>query len=91
MTAPQKPFVEKVAFVLWRDESIRAAKRKRTFEQWLDESDETRDRWCRSAKAAVAACRAVEMYLLLAESQESIGGDWRERRDTLLAKLGEAV
>lgn len=33
---------------------------------------------------------APAMFALLVESQQCIGGDWRDRRDALLAKISEA-
>ncbi len=71
--APQhSPLVEKMAFALWRDESIRSAARERTIEQWLDESEETRERWRRAARAALAACEFEECRELLLRSADGI-------------------
>jgi hypothetical protein len=40
---------------------------------------------------ALLIATAPDMFALLVESQSSIGGDWRERRDAVVAKAGGAA
>lgn len=51
--------------------------------QWAKEREE-------SARKFRLTQAAPEMLALLIESQASIGGDWRERRDAIITKLTEA-
>lgn len=62
----------------------------------VQEKNEIRQaRWRAESEASNKRYRleraASEMLALLVESQTSIGGDWRERRDAILAKLSDQI
>lgn len=49
----QDETIEQAGFRLWRNESLRAASRPRSYEQWLEESEGTREHWRTAARAAL--------------------------------------